>query len=248
MKGYAEFELDLREVLLERVIAEFKTMEREQLLAPRVDALPDEQGIYQLMFSDRIVYVGKTDAAAGLRRRLHRHAQKILHRTGLHPDEVTFKAIRLFVFTPMDLETALIKHYGKEKGGWNGSGFGSNDPGRERDTTGLKESHFDLLYPIDLDREIYIEFDSAMTPAQALKVLNSFVPYLIRWETAGGKPHTDLSSVKVQLASKTTARRAIAEIVASLPRGWKATGLPGYVILYKEEKSYAHGHVIARSI
>jgi hypothetical protein len=36
-------------------------------------------------------------------------------------------------------------------------------------------------------------------------------------------------------------------LIALLPAGWQATHLPGYIILYKENKNYVHGQVIARS-
>lgn len=42
-------------------------------------------------------------------------------------------------------------------------------------------------------------------------------------------------------------RQAIQHIVGELPDGWQATALPGYIILYKEEKSYPDAEVIATS-
>src|SRR5205823_1069268 len=110
--------------------------------------IPEAQGVYQLFLGDDLVYIGKTDAEAGLRKRLERHQAKIRHRQGLAPDSVNFKAVRIYVFTPMDLETQLIRHYGGErKVRWNGSGFGSNDPGRQRDTTSFRAEHFDMIFP-----------------------------------------------------------------------------------------------------
>lgn len=249
MKGYAEFEFDLRAALLDKLVMTFDGMEGGELSQAAAIALPDAQGVYQLLLGGHVVYVGKTDADAGLRLRLQRHASKILHRRDLDPREVSFKALRIFVFTPMDLEAEIIKRYGGVSGAsWNGSGFGSNDPGRERDTTKLKTDHFDIRYPIDLDRKLDVDLGASISAADALRILNSSVPYLIRWEGGARRPPDDLSATKVSLGkSETTARSALTAIVAQLPEGWQATELPGYAILYKEREEYAHGRVIARS-
>jgi hypothetical protein len=111
------------------------------------------------------VYVGKTDAEAGLLSRLTRHSKKIQHRIGLTPASVLFKAVRVFVFTAIDLETQLIAHYGGTNiVEWNGSGFGSNDPGEKRDTTTYKAGHFDAQFPIDIARPLAF---SIPTPTKA---------------------------------------------------------------------------------
>src|SRR5688500_10412284 len=94
--------------------------------------VPNEQGVYQLLHNNDLVCLGNTDADSGLNASLKRLADKIQHRVGLDPALVRFKAIRLYVFTVMDLETELLK---ANRPPWNGKGFGSNDPGRERDTT-----------------------------------------------------------------------------------------------------------------
>jgi hypothetical protein len=247
MKGYAEFEFDLREALLGKLISTFDAMENAGLTLSVARSLPEAQGVYQILLDNRVIYIGKTDAEAGLRDRLQRHARKILHRRGLDPGRVTFRALRIFVFTPMELEADMIAHYGARSVSWNGSGFGSNDPGRRRDATELKASHFDILYPIDLDRPLDLPTEDAISAADAFRVLKSSVPYLIRFESIGKTSHGDLESAKVKLTKDTTARRAIIEIFAELASGWQATALPGHVIIYKEARSYTHGAVIARS-
>ena len=40
---------------------------------------------------------------------------------------------------------------------WNHSGFGSNDPGQQRDTTTYKQDHFDTQHPIRLN-DCFVEF------------------------------------------------------------------------------------------
>src|SRR4051812_27375677 len=113
------------------------------LLPENVGQLPEAQGVYQLSLDGVVVYIGKTDADAGLKNRLTRHSYSIQQRSNLDPSHVTFKAVRVYVFTAMDLETQLIRHYGGAS--WNSSGFGSNDPGRNRDHTKLKHDGFDAL-------------------------------------------------------------------------------------------------------
>src|ERR1017187_7672216 len=91
---------------------------------------------------------------------------------------VTYKAIRGYVFTAIDLETDLIEQYGHWEGlPWNNSGFGSNDPGRQRDTTELREGGFDALYPVDLDRPLQIELSFPMTAGVLFDRLRDSVPY-----------------------------------------------------------------------
>ena len=108
--AYREFEFDLPGALLIRLIEVFQNLETAPLTSMGLDGVPDQQGVYQLFLDGDLVYIGKTDAEAGLRRRLERHAGKILQRTGLSPERVSYKAVRIFVFTAIDLETQLIQH------------------------------------------------------------------------------------------------------------------------------------------
>ncbi|TIL83467.1 MAG: GIY-YIG nuclease family protein [Mesorhizobium sp.] len=60
----------------------------------------------------QIVYIGKADAEAGLRKRPRRHAWTIQHRQNLSVQDITLKAVRVFVFAAIDLERQLIRHDG----------------------------------------------------------------------------------------------------------------------------------------
>ena len=134
IQGFKEFEFDLPSALLRDLIHLLDEMPSGVLSIANTQQIPEVQGVYQLLCDDDLVYIGKTDAEAGLRTRLSRHAGKILHRPSLAGNVVTFRAARILVFTAMDLETQLINHYRGRAGAvaWNGSGFGSNDPGRQR--------------------------------------------------------------------------------------------------------------------
>jgi len=250
--GYVDFEFDLPEALLAHLIRILDGMESAILACNSLTNIPDAQGVYQLFLDNKLVYIGKTDAEAGLRKRLDRHNAKTQHRNGLDPTRVTFKAVRIYVFTAVDLETQLIAHYGGyAQVKWNGSGFGSNDPGRERDTTTYKSGHFDATFPIDIDRSLGVTFSSPDTAANVLTALKQALPYVFRFEGAkkGSRaPHPELEATMVSIGSAAQSARGIIEdVVRQLPSGWQATRLPSHIILYKERKAYPQGDVIARS-
>lgn len=248
--GYAEFEFDLPGALLERLVIAFANVPPAQLSPENVAHVDEAQGVYQLLLHGELVYVGKTDADKGLRRRLERHAKTIRHRQNLRPEDVTFRALRVFVFTAMDLEAQLIAHYGGTA--WQHSGFGSNDPGRNRDDTRLKGGGFDEQYPIDVDQPL--EFDLVRTPREATAILNELrrnLPYIFRYEGGGRSvegTHPDLRQAIVGLPDgPLTARLVLQSVLATLPPGWQATDLCARLILYKENRDYAHGEVLGRS-
>src|SRR5262245_12618134 len=118
--GYTDFEFDLSSALLARLVDVLEGLDAVPLLEQKVTSVPEAQGVYQLFYREELVYIGKTDADAGLRKRLERHRAKVQHRKGLEPTDVCFKAVRIYVFTPMDLETELIRWYGgTAKVRWN---------------------------------------------------------------------------------------------------------------------------------
>lgn len=251
MSYFEDFEFNLPAALLEQLVSLFSEMTPGALNDETVLSVPEAQGVYQLFFNDELVYVGKTDADAGLRKRLLRHARKIRSRCNLPPEAVTFKAVRVYVFTAMDLEDFLIKHYRKHhhRLPWNLSGFGSNDPGRNRDKSNLKEDHFDSLYPIDLELPITHRFESfPINIADLLKFLKEELAYTIRYQNAGGssrKPHPHLGSSTMTLTAATnTVRELLRQAKLVLGAEWQITALPGYVIVYKEREPYPHGEVI----
>ncbi len=246
---FREFEFDLPQALLRDLVTLLDDMGRTPLNVATVDTyIPEEQGIYQLFLDDTLVYVGKTDSEAGLNQRLTRHARKIQQRHNLTPARVSFKAVRIFVFTAIDLEQQLIKHYANnldEGLAWNNSGFGSNDPGRRRDTTTLKENHFDICYPVDIDVPLGASAEvGEFTVSSVLERLKTEVPYTIRFQNTGGKsrqPHIELENTTVAIpAGEHTARSILLLIQAALGSDWQVTVLPGYIILYKEHEDYPH--------
>lgn len=248
--GYREFEFDLPGALLDHLVRALDEMEAAPLNVQRLTAVPEAQGVYQLFLDDELVYIGKTDAEAGLLKRLSRHSNKIQHRRSLDPARVSFKAIRIFVFTAMDLETQLIKHYTANAGTkWNGSGFGSNDPGRNRDNS--QPGRFDQEFPIDIDRQLSGDFSGQQAAAAVAAKLKAELPYTFRFLTRPNsrQPHAELVDTIVTMPEGAmTARSVIEELVRQLPPGWQATALSAVLILYKEAvDTYPQATILARS-
>ncbi|HBO4367895.1 GIY-YIG nuclease family protein [Pseudomonas aeruginosa] len=251
MEYFKDLEFDLPSALLAQLVDLFERMTPGPLNEETVLEVPEEQGVYQLFFNGELVYVGKTDADAGLRQRLLRHAKKIRSRRNLHQSQVTFKAVRVYVFTAMDLEDLLIKHY-RGSGislAWNLSGFGSNDPGRKRDKSHIKQGHFDRLFPIDLNFEVrVVQPMDDHSVAEVLRQLKAQLAYTVRFQNKGAnskKPHSDLEGTMVRLRSeKDSVLNALRQVKAALGGAWQITALPGYVIIYRERERYPQGEVI----
>ena len=253
IQGFAEFEFDLPKALKAELIRLLDAMGSAPLTQATTCELADAQGVYQLFYNDVLMYVGKTDAESGLRTRLTRHARKVLQRPTL-TGAVTFKAVRILVFTAMDLETQLIQHYREVSGAasvpWNGSGFGSNDPGRRRELTNKNPDGFDAQHPIDIDRQAGWLQPGTMIIAEALADLKSALPYTLRYETLlnaqgraqRGQPHPDLLAATVIIPPPPqTVRNLMRLFCVGLGPDWQATVFASHVILYKEETRYRFG-------
>lgn len=254
-QGYDELEFDLPAALLRAVIDRLETIDAGKLTEKALKKIPEEQGIYALYLkgAKKPVYIGKTDSAAGLRHRLDRHAQKLLGRHNIRPGDVEFKAIRLFVFTAMDIESSLIGHLGGVKEIlWNGSGFGSNDPGKERDTTKYKDEHWDYKYPIRLDK-CYVPLSlGTHSIAEAMRNLKAGLPFNLRFERLGkgrNSFHPDFENSTLLITQeKPTTKEILELVIQALPTGWHATALPSHIIVYKNDKrNFPSGQIIAKS-
>ena len=243
--GFQQFEFALTDALIVQLVAVLDSLEPAPLNRAHVSAIPNGQGVYQLFYNGKLEYVGKTDTDAGLTTRLAKHASKTAGRPNLRGN-VTFKAVQVLVFSAMELETMLIRHY-KSSGSamsWQHSGFGSNDPGRRRDGTRYKDNHFDVKHPIDIDEALPRPFEikAGQTISEGLDSLKSMLPYIFRFEKT-----SELDQEIGKNISAKTMRDAIVQIIGLLPTGWQATRLPGYVIMYRENRDYLDGEPIAAS-
>ena len=140
-------------------------------------------------------------------------------------------------------ETLLIKHY-KAEGGvrWNLGGFGNNDPGRERDTSSVKPSHFDAIYPANLHLPCLDINAGPYMIAELLRQVKTALPFVFRYQD-GTKSKARQPAVYRQTqvtipADHPTADQVFSIIAAAMP-GWQVTALPGYVIMYREQRAYA---------
>ncbi len=254
--GYAELEFDLPRALLRDIVTLLDGMNSAELTTSNLTGVSDAPGVYALSSSvtGELLYIGKAESSKGLLNRLTRHMRKLDGRQNINPGDIHFKAVRIFVFAAMDLEAALISHYGGDgKLPWNHSGFGSNDPGQQRDTTTYKPDHFDTQHPIRLDH-CFVEFKVGKRPvAEVMQHLKDGLPYLLRFQRPNAssrnsfEPDFEVNVVDIQRPDMTT-REVLELCVAALPSGWHATALPSHVICYKnDDRRFPSGTLIARS-
>ncbi len=243
VRGYYEFEIDVEAILRDQLPRFFNDIQAAPLTPENVAALPDRaKGAYMLLLDDVPVYAGKTDTRHGFKDRLNRHSWTVQGRKDLDPVRLTFKALRIMVFSAFDVEAILItemKKAAKDALRWNNSGFGSNDPGKNRD--GQEPANFDQWHPVDIDFPV----DGLPTGNVRLKDLlqdaKSKLPYLIRNATLPADLYVSNGSAKA------TVREILSLTVSALPPGWQVTVLHGRVIIYKENKEYEHKLEVMRS-
>lgn len=231
----AQFKLDLARAITEQLVEQFNNIASSPLTIEAVQLAKPEPGVYQLFMGDNLVYVGKSDRS--LQQRLDRHRKTLTARMNLCIDQISFKGMHLDKnWSPLTTEAHLISYFGDSQ--WNNSGFGSNDPGRNRDQTELKKNNFDLLYPINVD--IVPEVLAGKTTArQLLGKLKANLPYLLRYK----QPNEDVNIVVPH--EKMTACELIILIASHLKGDWQATALPGRLLLYPElDKSYPGATVL----
>ena len=228
------------DVLRERLPPFLNGITSAPLTEFNVNAIPQgAKGAYLLLHHDRPVYVGKTDAKHGFRDRLMRHYYTLQDRVGIGPEEMSFKAVRILVFSIIDVEAILIETLRRQDPGalsWNNSGFGSNDPGDKRD--GQEPAEFDRQYPIDVDRQLRFDVAGQRAVLDLLKIMRANLPYVLRFDTKSPRL-IELRDVHIALPQgPTTTRRVLQTVIEALPAGWQATIFPGRIILYPRQTTY----------
>jgi hypothetical protein len=240
--GYDEFEVDLEAILRAQLPAFFAEFQAEPLTPDAIKAIPDQaKGAYVLYLDRHPVYAGKTDTRHGFRQRLDRHAWTIQGRAGLDPSRLSFKATRIMVFSAFDVEALLIaemKAADPTALSWNNSGFGSNDPGRNRD--GQQPAEFDKNFPVDIDFQIDNMPSGNVQLRDLVQSMKANIPYLIRNATIP-------AGIEVQMPKKTTVRNIFETAIQALPPGWQITVLHGRVVIYPERKTYDYKLEVMRS-
>ena len=253
-KGYVEYEIDIEKVLRNELPQVVAKIDLAPLTAASVNAIPEgAKGAYVLFVDGYPVYAGKTDTRHGFRDRLNRHAFTIQNRRNLDPSAIAFIAIRILVFSNFDVEAILIDAMRKADENalaWNDSGFGSNDPGHNRETQ--RPADFDVSYPINIDRQLHLVEAGSHELLPLLIALKQLLPYDLRYETdlkLGSedkyinyrKGHVDQRAAPpVNVNNADTTRTLLCKIMAALPPGWRTTVFPGRIILYKEPTTYRY--------
>lgn len=252
--GYVEYEIDVEKVLRQELPDVIAKTTVAPLTLEAIAAMPERaKGAYVLFENGHPVYAGKTDTRHGFRSRLARHFHTIQDRQGLDPATIGFKAVRILVFSNFDVEAILIKELrAKDPSAllWNFSGFGSNDPGHNRETQ--EPADFDKEHPVDIDKPVDLPFTgSSVGVVELLVGLKDRLPYTFRYETdvdesgkakrytIGHVDQRDAPAIQLQ-QGPVTVRTALELILQALPRTWRVTIFPDRVILYREKVTYPY--------
>jgi hypothetical protein len=196
------------------------------------------QGVYQLLLKDEVVYVWK---ATDVRERLEQHYWKLRGRRRIKMKDIRFRCLLMHPnWRTIANEDLLIAHYkAKGQSKWNGSGFGLNDVGRERD--GTEPNWFDRQYPINANYPCG-EIPNEVTAVELLQTLKRQLPFTFRYEI----PKTEAAKPISLKGVPRTARNLISKIVTALGSEWQATIFVSHIILYKERRAYKHGEALTK--
>jgi hypothetical protein len=237
----AEFRLSITKALGDQLAAALATLVPAPLRADELAKLQPRGGVYQLYHNGEFVYVGKADRS--LPTRLTDHLRKISGRANISLDDMGFTAL----YVEEDLsavapETLLINRY-RATGGvpWNLNGFGNNDPGRRRDDTRFEPPHFDALYPANLDLPCERITAGTYKVVDLLRQVKATLPFVFRYQNGDRRPAAQPAIYHQTIVSITrdypTADAVFAVIATAMP-DWQITALPGYVIMYREQRHY----------
>ena len=252
-KGYIEYEIDVEKILRDELPGIIAKADPAPLTREAVNRLPERaKGAYVLYEDSHPVYAGKTDTRHGFRSRLGRHFETVQSRLALDPAKLSFKAVRIMVFSNFDVEAILIKELRRQDPqalAWNFSGFGSNDPGHNRE--GQEPADFDKERPIDIDRPLPFLTPGEISLLQLLMLLKENLTYDFRYQTdpnENGRPSRytvgevdQRAADDIELPDRPlTMRDALKVVLGALPKGWRATIFPNRVILYRESVAYPY--------
>jgi len=222
---------DLDETVLnDDTLAELVRYQRE---------IGSHQGVYVLHYDGKPKYVGKANNVAD---RLSQHLTKLSGRKGIARESIGYKSLLLDKsMSTAANEGLLIEMFLKEhKDMWNGGGFGTKDPGKERDTT--KPGKFDQAYPIIDDYAIELKTDEhgGLKLSALFATMKSQLPYVFRFEV----PAVELDKTIILGSPERSARVLLQAAVTFLGEGWKGAIISYGMVLYKTTKQYPHGEEI----
>jgi hypothetical protein len=241
--GYGEYEIVVEEVLRQSLPGAFGKVDEAPLTLEATAKLPiGAKGAYLLFMNGRPVYAGKTDTRHGFQARLRRHALSVQHREGLDPSHLTFKTMRIMVFSAFDVESILIREMQRLDPAhlnWNNNGFGSNDPGQNRDDG--EPSNFEKEFPINVDVVLSDIPAGPMALFAVLKRAQHSVSYKLRHG-----PITGYAQVTVLVPKNPTMQHILDAVAGVLPDDFQITIFHGRIILYSQEKIYKYARKVIR--
>lgn len=244
--GCGLFEFDISTPLFEQMSSDFDLLAPVPLNEANLADVADRPGVYGLHHDDRLVYVGKADDSAATR--LRKHRRQLDGRLGITPDEVSFKCLHFAnTWDPFKPEAHMIRRYAPR---WNNTGFGPNDPGRQRDHTRLKDAHWHVLYPLDPDYACGGIPAGQYDVLELLREIAKQVPYWVRFQgnreghgdgerrlyEAAQSDFSQAQPVEVRCDGM-SARALLLLAVRALPNShdWQLTQLPSHLLLYREQ-------------
>ncbi|MFD6076045.1 Eco29kI family restriction endonuclease [Streptomyces hydrogenans] len=225
-----DFRLSITRALGDQLAQALTHLGRAPLAEQYLATLDERPGVYQLYLHGDFVYVGKADES--LPGRLANHLQKLSGRRNIDLRDVTFSCLYVDEdFSALAPERLLISRH-KAVGSipWNNNGFGNKDPGRQRDSTVLKKNHFDVVFPIDLDRPVEGLGLGQIALSAFLKALKNGLPYNFRYAEPPRSKSTFLTVPQAGLS----ADEAFQMVSETLPEAWQIAALMGYVIMYPD--------------
>lgn len=244
MPASADFTLKITLALTTQLRAMLDTLQPEPLKLDNIDALKKRKGIYQLYHAGTLVYVGSAKTA--LPTRLKQHRRKISGRLNIDVADMSYTCLYVDEdMTVLSPEKALMDAF-KADGfcEWNFNGFGNKDPGVERDTTVLDTDHWDVSYPADLALPVPAIAAGDYDCTDFMKMLKAALPFNFRYQKKG-PGIADYVGVTIHVPTAGLDAESLFKLLlGELPIGWRATVLPGYVILYKNSRAYPQGTIL----
>lgn len=237
MPASGEFRLSITRALTDQLITSLAALQPERLTEAAARALDSKPGIYELYLDGERVYIGKADNAVPTR--LMRHYRKIAGRSNIDLTRVQYCA--LYIYEDLQAvapETLLIKQYREDgSAAWNFNGFGSNDPGQNRDQTVFERNHFDVQYPARLDWPCVSITAGGYAGADLAGRLKAELPYVFRYQSSPA-----LANVSVRVPADgmvaDTLLQLLADAIRAADDAWRVVALPGYVIMYPKVGVY----------
>jgi predicted GIY-YIG superfamily endonuclease len=206
-----------------RMLAELSRFQRQER---------SKQGVYLLIHNETPVYLGK---ANDISNRLTAHLRKLQGRLYIDHGKLSFKAILLdrSMSTAANEELLIAAFSKTHQGMWNGKGFGSKDPGKNRDRT--EPSAFDRDHPII--RDFPVGLDDSETVSSLFLKLKKQLPFLFRHEKLPKK----IADIVLDLRGiDRQAEAVLMHAISTFPSEWHGAILSYGIVVYAGLDAYWH--------